>query len=35
MKIRPLHDRLIIKRLEDAKLAKTAKVDADAELANI
>ena len=26
---------IIIKRLEDAKLAKTAKVDADAELANI
>jgi len=26
---------LIIKRLEDAKLAKNAKVDADAELADI
>lgn len=26
---------IIIKRMEDAKLAKTAKVDADAELANV
>ena len=26
---------VIIKRLEEAKLAKTAKVDADAELGNI
>ena len=26
---------IIIKRLEEAKLAKTAKVDADAELGNI